>query len=97
MVQNNSENTKSSAITLTDLRMSRDFVNAQQRAEFDPPSPCWRPVGLHRAGGSTRHIPSSLTSPRSISKSRKGCPLLCHFSLLPAVILILTLHALSNK
>lgn len=84
--QNNSEKTKSSAITLTDLKMSRDLVNARQQVEFNPPSPCWSTVGLHGAGCTTRHIPSSLTSLRSISKRRKRCPLLCHFSLLPAVI-----------
>lgn len=97
MAQNSSENTKSSAITLTDLKMSRDLVNAQQRVEFAPPAPCWSPVGLDGAGCTTRRILSSLTSLRSISKRGKGCPLLCHISLLLAVILILTLHTLSNK
>lgn len=57
-----------------------------------------RPTGsLWGAARATRHSPGSPTSLRSIPKSGKGCPTLYHFSLLPAVILILTLHTLSNK
>lgn len=40
MVQNHSEETKSSAATPADLKISTDRANAQQGAGFGPPAPC---------------------------------------------------------